>query len=134
MCEFDGEPINDVIVVGRVLRRLEEPMRTQFEVNDNTHSYYVLFYHKGENQIPTALRSFHYEQFAYVKIYGNIRVFKDEKAIVGSHIKRIERFDELSNHFLSIFVANCIRKKGVLKSKEISDQPPEIKAPPKKVP
>ncbi len=49
VCEFDGEPMNDVIIVGRLLRRLEEPMRTQFEINDNTHTYYVLFYHKGEN-------------------------------------------------------------------------------------
>lgn len=116
VCEFDGEPLNDVIVVGRLLRRLEEPMRTQFEINDNTHTYYVLFYHKGENQVPTALRGFTYEQFAYVKIYGNIRVFKEEKAIVGSHIKRIERFEEVTNHFLAVFVAHCIRKKGVLSS------------------
>ena len=112
--------MNDVIVVGRLLRRLDEPMRTQFEINDNTHTYYVLFYHKGENQVPTALRNFHYEQFTYVKIYGNIRVFKDEKAIVGSHIKRIEKFDEISNHFLSVFVSNCIRKKGILKPKDSS--------------
>ena len=70
--------------------------------------------------MPTALRNFHYEQFTYVKIYGNIRVFKDEKAIVGSHIKRIEKFDEISNHFLSVFVSNCIRKKGILKPKDSS--------------
>ncbi len=100
-------------------------MRTQFEINDNTHTYYVLFYHKGENQVPTALRTFHYEQFTYVKIYGNIRVFKDEKAIVGSHIKRIEKFDEITNHFLSVFTSNCIRKKGVIKPKDPNAAPDE---------
>ena len=26
----------------------------------------------------------------YVKVYGTIRVFKEEKAIVGTHIKKIE--------------------------------------------
>lgn len=53
-------------------------------------------------------------------MYGNIRVFKEEKAIVGTHIKKIEKFDELTNHFLSIFVSNCIRKKGVLKPRELA--------------
>lgn len=89
-------------------------MRTQFEINDNTGTFYVLFYHKGENQVPTALRNFHYEQFTYVKVYGNIRVFKEEKAIVGTHIKRITKFDELTNHFLSVYTSHCIRKKGIL--------------------
>ena len=119
VCEFEGEPINDIILTGRLIRRVEEPMRTQFEINDNTGTFYVLFYHKGENQIPTALKNFSYEQFCYAKIYGNIRVFKEEKAIVGTHIKRIDKFDELTNHFLATYVAHCIRKKGVLKPREL---------------
>ena len=69
--------------------------------------------------MPTALRNFLYEQFTYVKVYGNIRVFKEEKAIVGTHIKRIEKFDELTNHFLSVYVSHCIRKKGILKPREL---------------
>ena len=120
ICEFEGDPINDIILTGRLIRRVEEPMRTQFEINDNTGTFFVLFYHKGENQIPTALRNFQYDQFCYAKVYGNIRVFKEEKAIVGTHIKRIEKFDELTNHFLSTYVAHCIRKKGVLKPRELA--------------
>lgn len=41
----------------------------------------------------------------YVKVYGTIRVFKDEKAIVGTHIKRVDKFDEVTNHMLQVFVA-----------------------------
>ena len=52
----------------------------------------------------------------YVKVYGTIRVFKEEKAIVGTHIKKIEKFDEVTNHLLQVYVAHCIRKKGVLSS------------------
>lgn len=86
VCEFEGEPINEIILCGRVLRKVDEPMRTQLEINDNTGTFYVIFYHKGENQLPTALRNFNYEQFCYCKVYGNIRIFKEEKAIVGAHI------------------------------------------------
>ena len=45
----------------------------------------------------------------YVKVYGTIRVFKEEKAIVGTHIKKIDKFDEVTNHLLQVFVAHCIR-------------------------
>jgi len=36
----------------------------------------------------------------YVKVYGTIRVFRDDKVIVGTHIKRVDRFDEVTNHHL----------------------------------
>ena len=58
----------------------------------------------------------------YVKVYGTIRVFKEEKAIVGTHIKKIDKLDEVTNHLLQVFVANCIRKKGVLSNKELQGQ------------
>ena len=36
----------------------------------------------------------------YAKVFGSVRVFKEEKAIVGTFIKKIEKFDEVTNHFL----------------------------------
>ena len=55
----------------------------------------------------------------YVKVYGTIRVFKEEKAIVGTHIKKIDKFDEVTNHLLQVFVAHCIRQKGVLTKNDL---------------
>lgn len=55
----------------------------------------------------------------YVKVYGTIRVFNKEKAIVGTHIKKIERFDDVTNHLLQVFVAHAIRKKGVLTNRDL---------------
>jgi RPA family protein len=61
VCEIDGEAINDIIIVGRVITKQEEPMRTLFEINDNTGTFKVIFYQKGENEVPMALKNFHYE-------------------------------------------------------------------------
>lgn len=58
----------------------------------------------------------------YVKVYGTIRVFKEEKAIVGTHIKKVDKMDEITNHLLQVFVAHCIRKKGVLSNNALSGQ------------
>jgi hypothetical protein len=55
-----------------------------------------------------------YSKLAWVKVYGTVRVFKNEKAIVGTHIKRMDKMDEVTNHMLQVFVAHCIRKQGVL--------------------
>lgn len=114
VCEIDGEAIQDIIIVGRVVSKQEEPMRTLFEINDNTGIFRVIFYQKGENEVPSALKDFDQENLHNVKVYGTIRVFKEEKAIVGTHIKRVDKFDEVTNHLLQVFVAHCIRKKGVL--------------------
>jgi len=119
VCEIEGEAINDIIIVGRVTNKIEEAMRTSFEINDNTGAFKVIFYQKGENEVPIALKNFDYQKLMYVKVYGTIRVFKEEKAIVGTHIKKIEKFDEVTNHLLQVFVAHCIRKKGVLTNRDL---------------
>jgi hypothetical protein len=72
VCEIDGDAINDVslsnqwlklqiIIVGRVIRKEDEPMRKQFVINDNTGTFKVIFYQKGENEVPVALKNFNYE-------------------------------------------------------------------------
>lgn len=89
-------------------------MRIIFEINDGTETFKVIFYLKDEHTVPTALKHFDYEQNCYAKVFGSIRIFKEDKAIVGTHIKKVEKFDEVTNHFLQVFVAHNIRKKGVL--------------------
>ena len=76
MCEIDGEAINDVslqnyntyylnvkyiiqiTVVGRIVGKYDETMRVIFEIHDSTECFKVIFYQKGENQAPVALRDF----------------------------------------------------------------------------
>lgn len=84
-------------------------MRVIFEINDNTSTFKVIFYQKNQGELPSALKHFDYKQFMYAKVFGTIRVYKEEKAIVGTHIKKIEKFEEVTNHFLQTFVAHQIR-------------------------
>lgn len=97
-------------------------MRTIFDINDNTSYTKVIFYQKGENEIPIALKNFNYQSGQYVRIYGSIRVFKEEKAIVGNTIREVIKHDEVTNHFLQCFVSSNIRHKGVLKNKDLNGQ------------
>lgn len=97
--------ITDVIVCGRLISKSDELLRVSFEVNDNTGCCHVIFFQRDQSTLPQALKTFAYEQFAYVKIFGTVRVFKEARAIVGTHIKRIEKFAEVTNHFLQTFVS-----------------------------
>lgn len=114
--EIEGETVTDIIIVGRLLSRDDQPTRTSFDVNDNTGVFRVTFYNREENVLSKSLQNLDYEQDCYVKIFGSIRIFKDNRAIVGTHISRITDFDELTNHFLQVFMGSCVRRRGVLKN------------------
>ena len=55
----------------------------------------------------------------YVRIYGSLRVFKNDKALVGSNIQAITNHNEVVNHFLKVFTAHCIRKHGNLNNQDL---------------
>jgi RPA family protein len=107
------------VIVARVIEKHQENMRTIFDVTDGTGFFKVIFYQKGENEIPMALKEYTFEENTYVRVYGSIRVFKEEKAIVGTKIEKLPSMNELTNHFLQTFVASQIRHKGLLSKSEI---------------
>lgn len=89
-------------------------MRTEFLINDRTGCSKIVFYQKSENEISSALKNFNYTKNILVKVYGTIRSFKEEKAIIGNNIKEVTEFNEQTNHFLQVFVAHNMRKFGTL--------------------
>jgi len=117
--EIDGEAISDIITVGRVVAKHNENMRTLFELDDGTGVFTVIFYQKGEGEEPQALRNFNYVEGMYARIYGSLRVFKEEKALVGTNIQAITNHSEVTNHFLKVFTAHCVRKHGTLGNQEL---------------
>lgn len=118
--EIENEPISDVIICGRLLTKDEKPTRTTFDINDNTGTFKVTLYHKEENVPPKCLQNLDYEPDCYVKIFGTARMFKTSRTIVGMHLTKITDFDELTNHFLQVFVASCVRTKGTLKNQDLA--------------
>jgi hypothetical protein len=48
VCEVDGEQLNEVMIVGRVIEMRDESMRTIIGVSDSTGYLEVTFFHKGD--------------------------------------------------------------------------------------
>lgn len=88
-------------------------------IEDSTGVQKVIFYHKSENEKPQALKSYKYVEGSYARVYGSIRIFKEEKAIVGNSITAITEHNDITNHWLKVFNAHCIRKQGLLNHNEI---------------
>ena len=101
-------------------------MRTLYEINDNTGSHKVIFYKKGDNEQPKALKNFEFKENIWVKVKGTVRVFKEETAVIGQHIREIEQHDEVTNHFLQIFLAHQIRRKGVLSQDHLNSRSNDV--------
>ena len=94
-------------------------MRTIYELSDGTETFKIIFYKKGENEDPKALKNFNVEMNKWVKIMGTVRVFKEQTAIIGNGITAITDHNEIVNHFLQVFVAHNVRKKGVLSQDQL---------------
>ena len=116
----DGQEINDIILVGRVYEKDDQPTRTSFVLNDNTGSMKVTFY-KGGSILPKYLEEFKFEEGCYVKIFGQAKNFKEVRQIIGVHLERLEDFNYITNHLLQVFISSCVRKKGVLSNQEITE-------------
>ena len=50
----------------------------------------------------------------YIKVLIMVRSYQEKSIYVVNSIKRIEDYNEVTNHFLSIFLNSEIRKKGYL--------------------
>ena len=114
MLEIDGEPVNDVVIVGRLVSYSCENMRTLLEIVDSTGAFKVIFYGKGDGETPQALKGFDYEPGMYAKLYGQIRIFKEEKALIGTGLDKITEMNDVTNHYLKVFTAHCVRKEGMI--------------------
>jgi hypothetical protein len=119
--ELDGEQVTDVVVVGRVVGIDHQAMRTVFDINDNTACNKVIFYKKGTDEVPTSLKGFVERENIYVKIHGTVRVFKEERAIVGIRIQEVTDHNEITNHLLQVCVAHQARVKGTLSTDQLKN-------------
>jgi hypothetical protein len=54
-----------------------------------------------------------------VRIYGFIRVYNDKKTVVGHGLQVVKEMNEVSNHFLQIFVNHNRRHKGELTKEDL---------------
>jgi hypothetical protein len=55
-------------------------------------------------------------------VYGSVRIFKEEKGIVGTKIEEVKDHNEVTNHFLQIFVSSQSRMKGTLSNDQLKNQ------------
>ena len=98
-------------------------MRTVIELSDTTSFGTVTFFHKGDSSVPAALKNFEYkeEEEQWVRVYAFMRAYNDLKNIVGVNLEEIKNQNDVTNHFLKIFVAHNLRHKSVLNKEKLDE-------------
>jgi hypothetical protein len=78
----------------------DDGLKTFFEINDSTGIATLVFYKKDASVVPVSLKDFNYTPGMYAKVFGQFRVYKDERNVVGTKMNAVVKFDEVTNHFL----------------------------------
>jgi hypothetical protein len=76
------------MIVGRIVSKSEDNMRQIIGFEDSTGYIDVTFYQKSDSSTPSALQDFEYREgeAQFARITGYIRVFKDQKSMVGINL------------------------------------------------
>ena len=64
-----------------------------------------------------------YRWYDYVRINGNVINRKDRVELSLELIRRVEDFNEVTNHYLSVIAAKCSRKLGPLVIEDSKSEP-----------
>jgi len=110
--ELDGVQVNEIVIVGRLINQVIQGPRVILEITDDTATCKIIFYKKDSGQ-PSALKDFQYLPNKYVKIYGRANG-NNERFVIANSIHELKTFNEITQHFLSVFVMDQYRKKGAL--------------------
>jgi hypothetical protein len=114
---WEGMFFKDICLIGRAVSVSTSSKNTQIMVNDNWGSVDVTIMYKDYESQPVWAKKI--QQNDYYKFYGQGKVFKDRKAIYLTHASKVTDFNEITHHFLNVFLNKCIREKGVLSPLEL---------------
>lgn len=76
------------MIVGRIISRTDVQMRTIVGFDDSTGQIDVTFYQKNDSSVPQVLQDFQFKdgEAQFAKVTGHIRVFKDQKSVIGINL------------------------------------------------
>ena len=76
------------MIVGRIISRTDVQMRTVIGFDDSTGCIDVTFYQKNDSSVPQVLQDFEFKdgEVQFAKVTGHIRVFKDQKSVIGINL------------------------------------------------
>ena len=109
----------EIVIVGRVLNVASSAKNMRVIVNDSTSTIEITVLYKDYDSQPFWSKII--KEGSYYKIYGEAKNFKDKKSILARNAAVIIDFNEVTNHFLNVFLNKSIRDKGVLSPMELKE-------------
>ena len=95
--EYEGVPISDITAVGYIVDYKEMESKIKITIFDYTGTIEISFFNKLENLDSTGLNKLNYDGTTRipVQIFGTVKVYKNEKNILGAKIMAVKCSDVL---------------------------------------
>ena len=112
---IDNKPLGKVCVMGRVLSKEAKNVQITYVIDDGTGTVEVTqWINEGDDSSLAQEARDSIQPNMYVKVYGQVRTFADKLTVSAFSVRRVEDFNELSHHFLSVIYTHLALTKGPL--------------------
>eukprot|EP00904_Undaria_pinnatifida_P010329 jgi/Undpi1/6426/HiC_scaffold_20.g08907.m1 len=117
--KIDGVDVNQVKLVGCIVELEDASTNTEYTIEDTTGRLKVKIFHSdGEGQNDrSAERRARNEVGTYVRVFGSVRSWKDDRHSVAYDMQPITDFNEVTMHALEIIYTHLFNTKGPLPGK-----------------
>lgn len=114
--KIDGADVNQVSIVGSILTVTETSTNLQFRVDDGTGRIDVKIWIDSEDNEYNQQKRSAWREGVYVRVYGHLRAFNNQRSVVAFSIQPITNFNEVTYHFLEVIYVHLYHTKGPLTS------------------
>ena len=105
----DGQLLNNIVVVGMVMKAERNMNALFFEVEDGTGRMSVKLWLDAEDE---SREEFSIAPFTYVKVYGHFRIFSEKKSINAFKMTIIKDHNEITTHILECIYTHLYHING----------------------
>ena len=98
--KIDGREIGTVTFVGQIIKISQRETNNSFEIDDGTGTIEVKVWTTTEDAEDDAAKAPKYTERSYVRVFGNVKVYRDKKNVNATHVIPLEDFNEITYHLL----------------------------------
>ena len=123
--KIDNKPLGKVCVLGRVVSKEAKNVQISYVIDDGTGTVEVTqWINEGDDSSLAQEARDAIQPNMYVKVFGQVRTFADKLNVSAFSVRRVEDFNELSHHFLSVIYTHLALTKGPLNAaRAVNDVP-----------
>uniref|UniRef100_A0A7S0WS52 Replication protein A C-terminal domain-containing protein n=1 Tax=Pyramimonas obovata TaxID=1411642 RepID=A0A7S0WS52_9CHLO len=109
----DGDDLHSLTLVGKVVDAQDSSTMLSYTLDDGTGKVEVRMWLDDEGDLGQSMSGSGYAKGTYVRVYGNLRTFQNQRNIVAFQIRPVVDFNEVTFHLLEAIFVHTKRTKAM---------------------